>query len=57
MMLSQPSSQVVPQMMFSPASVRATPHVVPRANAFAEGSMTPPERRWLPQMIFLLHTA
>src|SRR5215203_585535 len=58
MMLSQSAPpQSVPQMMFSPVFVRATPQVVPSANAFADGSRTPPDRRWLPQMIFLLQAA
>ena len=55
-MLSQSASpQAVPHTMLSPSSVLATPQLVPTRNALAFGSSEPLPRRWLPQMMCLLH--
>ena len=55
-MLSQSAApQAVPQTMLSPSSVLATPQLVPTLNAFAFRLSVPLPRRWLPQMMCLLH--
>jgi hypothetical protein len=54
-MLSQESSlQRVPHTMLSPSSSRAAPQTTPAAHALAAGFSTPPETRWLPQLIVRL---
>src|SRR6266446_4157143 len=45
------SARAVPQTMFWPATVLATPQVVPRSQALAAGVSTPPVSLWLPQMM------
>src|SRR5688572_7924650 len=54
-MLSQ-APQLVPHTMLSRLlAARTLPHTVERAQAFAFGWMVPPESRWFPQTICLLH--
>src|SRR5436190_101397 len=49
------SPAAVPHTMLSPLLALATPHVVPRLQAFAVGNITPPVKRWVPHTIRLPH--
>src|SRR5690349_198443 len=42
--------------MFAPVTVFASPQITPDFHAFAFGLMTPCVTRWLPQLIFWLHS-
>src|SRR5580765_362115 len=48
------TGRTVPQTMFWPVEALATPQVVPRSHALADGMIAPPVSCWLPQMMCLL---